>query len=77
MTDALTGLCHTRSTMHKILVRAIITGFGMRLGGELAKFVVRKAFPKKNNADGDDEADEGDEGEESPPGAVTPDPPEM
>jgi hypothetical protein len=58
--------------MHKLLVRAIITGFGLRVGAELGKFVANKILPK----DQDDKA--GGEGEEDDSlGTITPDPPEV
>jgi hypothetical protein len=69
------SLCHTRRTMHKILVRAIITGFGMRLGGELAKFIIDKAFPSEKQAE--DDGEPSDDEQQPPPGEITPDPPEL
>lgn len=58
--------------MHKLLVRAIITGFGLRVGAELGKFVAHKIFPSENK----DEEGESEEEDESL-GSITPDPPEV
>lgn len=65
-------LWHNRGTMHKLLVRAIITGFGLRLGAEIGKFVAQKVFPKDDKK-GDEETDEEDESL----GSITPDPPKV
>ncbi len=59
--------------MHKLLVRAIITGFGLRIGAELGKFVAHKIFPQDKPKD---KGDEGDEDDESL-GSITPDPPDV
>ena len=59
--------------MHKLLVRAIITGFGLRVGAELGKLVAHKLFPKEEKQGGGGEEDEEDESL----GSVTPDPPEV
>jgi hypothetical protein len=57
--------------MHKLLVRAIITGFGLRIGAELGKYIANKVLPKdKDQSGGDDEEDES-------LGTITPDPPEV
>ncbi len=53
-----------------LLVRAIITGFGLRLGAELARYVSHKVFPKETAADDEDEEDES-------LGSVTADPPQV
>lgn len=48
--------------MHKLLIRAIITGFGLRLGAELGKYVAQKVFPKaKDAAEENEEAQAEDE----------------
>jgi hypothetical protein len=36
-----------------ILARAIITGFGLRLGAELAKYVTKRLMPDESNPSGD------------------------
>jgi hypothetical protein len=53
-----------------LLVRAIITGFGLRIGSELGKFVAERVFPKKNDKKGDDEEDDA-------LGSITSEPPEV
>lgn len=53
-----------------LLVRAIITGFGLRIGSELAKLVAERVFPQKNDKKGDDEEDEA-------LGSITSEPPEV
>jgi hypothetical protein len=53
-----------------LLVRAIITGFGLRLGSELGKYVAERVFPKKDDKKGEDEEDEG-------LGSMTSEPPEV
>jgi hypothetical protein len=53
-----------------LLVRAIITGFGLRLGSELGKFVAERVFPKKDEKKGEEEEDEG-------LGSLTSEPPEV
>lgn len=58
--------------MHKLLVRAIITGFGLRIGAELGKYIANKILPKDKDRDGG-ESDEEDESL----GTITPDPPEV
>lgn len=71
-------LCHNREVKDNILVRAIITGFGLRIGSEIGKFVAARVFPKEENkADGgeDDKNDESDEDDGL--GSVTPDPPDL
>ncbi|MCA9681825.1 MAG: hypothetical protein KC457_06495 [Myxococcales bacterium] len=55
-----------------ILVRAIITGFGLRIGSELGKLLAHKVFPQEKNK----QEDEGG-GEEDELNSVTPDPPEV
>lgn len=54
----------------QLLVRAIITGFGLRLGAELAKYVSNKVLPKEEQSKAEDEEDES-------LGSVTADPPEV
>jgi hypothetical protein len=54
----------------QLLVRAIITGFGLRLGVELAKYVSNKVMPKEEQGKTEDEEDE-------ELGTVTADPPEV
>jgi hypothetical protein len=58
--------------MHNLLIRAIITGFGLRIGAELGKYVANKVLPKEKDPSGG----EGDEEDESL-GTITPDPPEV
>jgi hypothetical protein len=53
-----------------LLVRAIITGFGLRLGSELAKFVAERVFPKKEDKKNEEEEDEG-------LGSLTSEPPDV
>jgi hypothetical protein len=53
-----------------LLVRAIITGFGLRLGSELGKFVAERVFPKKDDKKDKDEEDDG-------LGSLTSEPPEV
>lgn len=55
--------------MKNLLVRAIITGFGLRLGSELAKYVAERVFPKKDDKK-DEEEDEG-------LGSLTSEPPDV
>ncbi len=57
-----------------ILFRAIITGFGLRLGSEIAKTVASKV---RSDDDDDDKrkADETENPEDEDLGSVTPDPP--
>ena len=63
--------CHTRE-VNNIFVRAIITGFGLRIGSELGKLVADRLLPKPNkDEDDDDDDDDDDDGL----GSVTPDPP--
>lgn len=57
--------------MKNLLVRAIITGFGLRLGSELAKLFAERVLPKKDEKKKDD--DEEDEGL----GSITSEPPEV
>ena len=56
--------------MKNLLVRAIITGFGLRLGSELAKYVAERVFPKKDDNKKEEEEDEG-------LGSLTSEPPEV
>jgi hypothetical protein len=56
-----------------ILFRAIITGFGLRLGSEIAKSVASKVRREDREDEGDREDAENAEDEEL--GSVTPDPP--
>jgi hypothetical protein len=53
-----------------LLLRAIITGFGLRLGSEIAKKVTYKL-----RADGEGEDDGDAEGDDDELGSITPDPP--
>ncbi|HLT35490.1 MAG TPA: hypothetical protein VK034_04370 [Enhygromyxa sp.] len=57
--------------MHNLLVRAIITGFGLRIGAELGKYIANKILPKDKDNGG--ESDEEDESL----GTITPDPPDV
>jgi hypothetical protein len=57
--------------LRNLLVRAIITGFGLRIGAEVAKFVAQRVLPGK-----DENKDEGDEDDESL-GTITADPPDL
>lgn len=59
--------------MHKLLIRAIITGFGLRIGAELGKYIANKILPK----DADPSGGEGDKDEDESLGTITPDPPEI
>ncbi len=59
--------------MHKLFVRSIITGFGLRIGAELGKLVAHKIFPQEED---DKDGGEHDEEDESL-GSITPDPPEV
>jgi hypothetical protein len=43
--------------MRNLLVRAIITGFGLRIGSEIAKFVAQRVLPKEEKPAEDDEDD--------------------
>ncbi|PRQ09456.1 hypothetical protein [Enhygromyxa salina] len=43
--------------MRNLLVRAIITGFGLRIGSELAKFVAQRVLPQDKKEGEDDEDD--------------------
>lgn len=54
--------------MPNLLLRAIITGFGLRLGSEIAKLVANRLLPRDEPPDDKDEEDEG-------LGSVTADPP--
>ena len=56
--------------MKNLLVRAIITGFGLRLGSELAKHFAERVFPKKDDQKKEDDEDEG-------LGSLTSEPPEV
>lgn len=57
--------------MKNLLVRAIITGFGLRLGSELAKYIAERVFPK------DDKKDDKKEEEDDGLGSLTAEPPEV
>jgi hypothetical protein len=59
--------------MHNLLVRAIITGFGLRIGMEFGKYVSQKILPKEKDKDGGD----GEEDDGETIGTITPDPPEV
>ena len=67
-------LCHNRRVKDNILIRAIITGFGLRIGSELGKFVAARVFPKE---EGKGSEGEDDKGEDDDIGSVSPDPPEV
>lgn len=56
-----------------LFVRAIITGFGLRLGSELAKLVTAKLLPQDEHEDGDEKEDDDDDSL----GSVTADPPDL
>ena len=58
-----------------ILFRAIITGFGLRIGSELGKFVAARVFPKEETKEGEDEGNNNDEDDSL--GSITPDPPDI
>jgi hypothetical protein len=58
--------------MHNLLIRAIITGFGLRIGAELGKYVANKVLPKEQAPGGGE-----DEGEDESLGPINPDPPEV
>ena len=58
--------------MHRLLVRAIVTGFGLRIGSELGKLVAGRMFPK----DEDDKKDE-EEDEDDGLGSISADPPDV
>lgn len=68
-------LCHNRRVKDNILIRAIITGFGLRIGSEIGKFVAARIFPKEESKSGEGEDDKGEEDDSI--GSVTPDPPEV
>jgi hypothetical protein len=57
--------------MRNLLVRAIVTGFGLRIGSELGKFVAQRVFPK------DESKKENDDDEDEPLGSATSEPPEV
>ncbi len=68
-----------------ILVRAIITGFGLRIGAELGKFVSKKAaelFPERDEEDAEQkdgeraDDDAPDDDDDALPG-ISPDPPNV
>ncbi|KIG16191.1 hypothetical protein DB30_04803 [Enhygromyxa salina] len=45
--------------MRNLLVRAIVTGFGLRIGSELAKFVAQRVLPQdKDKKGGEDDEDD-------------------
>jgi hypothetical protein len=57
-----------------LLVRAIITGFGLRIGAEVGKFVAHRVLPSKES----DQKKEGEEDEDDDSlGTVTADPPDL
>jgi hypothetical protein len=58
--------------MHNLLIRAIITGFGLRIGAELGKYVANKVLPKEQEPGGGE-----DEGEDESLGPINPDPPDV
>jgi len=63
-------VCHSWAV--NILLRAIITGFGLRIGSELGKYVSKHIFPKDAEPETQDSAEEDDS-----LGSITPDPPEV
>ena len=56
--------------MRNLLVRAIITGFGLRIGSELGKFVAQRVFPNDSKKEGEEEDDDA-------LGSATSEPPEV
>lgn len=56
--------------MPNLLLRAIITGFGLRLGSEIAKLVANRMLPRDEPSGSNDKEDEDDA-----LGSVTADPP--
>lgn len=59
-----------------ILFRAIITGFGLRMGSEIARGIATK-LKERSNED-EQEADEKEAAEEDDElGSITPDPPQV
>lgn len=58
-----------------ILFRAIITGFGLRLGSEIAKTVASKVRSDDEDDDDKRKAEEAENPEDEELGSVTPDPP--
>jgi hypothetical protein len=56
--------------MRNLLVRAIITGFGLRIGSEIAKFVAQRVFPKEEGEKQEDDEDDA-------LGSATSEPPEV
>lgn len=63
-------MADSRDLMPNLLLRAIITGFGLRLGSEIAKLVANRLLPRDEPPGSKDKEDE-DEGL----GSVTADPP--
>ena len=49
-----------------ILARAIITGFGLRLGAELAKYVTKRLLPDESNPAGGSTPAKDDEDDDTP-----------
>ncbi|PRP95481.1 hypothetical protein ENSA5_38320 [Enhygromyxa salina] len=58
--------------MRQLLVRAIITGFGLRIGSELAKFVAHRVLPEEDDNKSKDDTEEDDS-----LGSVSADPPNL
>jgi hypothetical protein len=56
--------------MPNLLIRAIITGFGLRLGSEIAKLVANRMLPRDESSGSKEKEDEDDA-----LGTVTADPP--
>lgn len=56
--------------MPNLLLRAIITGFGLRLGSEIAKLVANRMLPRD-----EPDSNEKKEDEDDALGSVTADPP--
>ncbi len=59
-----------------ILFRAIITGFGLRLGSEIAKTIAGKAR-REGKQDDDDSKEESPDPDDEDLGSITPDPPQV
>lgn len=60
-----------------ILFRAILTGFGLRVGAEIAKAVATKVKQRFEPADGEPSEEEEDDDEGSGVPTTEPDPPDL
>ena len=60
--------------MH-ILFRAIITGFGLRVGAELAKQLTKRIFVEEEDTASDEDKKKEEEAEDDELPTVNPDPP--